>query len=162
MKMAISIVGNASSNRAKEDPGWGDLGPDPLRSDFSAKEFFCRLDQHSAKEIGEVLLDQKVIAGVGNILRSEILFRSRIHPKRRIDFFSKKEKTGLLYYIMKLFESWLRQRVERVHGFRSTERVAIPVPNVVLQLNSFARLEELRMPVRSVNSGLSFQKNFVL
>ncbi len=76
----------------QNDLKWGDLGPDPLRSDFSSKEFYRRLEQDPRREIGEALLDQRVIAGVGNILRIEILFKSHIHPRRRIDSLSKKKR----------------------------------------------------------------------
>lgn len=78
----------------QNDPKWGNLGPDPLRSDFSSKEFFYRLERDPSREIGVALLDQQVIAGVGNILRIEVLFKSRIHPRRRVDSLSKKGKGG--------------------------------------------------------------------
>jgi len=93
----------------QDDPKWGNLGPDPLRSDFSSKEFFRRLEQFPLREIGEALLDQQVIAGAGNILRIEILFRPHIHPRRKVDSLSKKEKTELLRWIFKLFEKWMKQ-----------------------------------------------------
>jgi formamidopyrimidine-DNA glycosylase len=93
----------------QKNPNWGNLGPDPLRRDFSSKEFLRRLEQYPSKEIGEVLLDQQVIAGVGNILRIEILFRSHIHPGRRIGSVSKKEKTELLQWTLRLFETCMKQ-----------------------------------------------------
>ena len=40
----------------QNDPKWGKLGPDPLRLDFSSKEFFHRLEQFPSREIGEALL----------------------------------------------------------------------------------------------------------
>ncbi|MGQ9648380.1 MAG: Fpg/Nei family DNA glycosylase [Thermodesulfobacteriota bacterium] len=93
----------------QNNPKWGDLGPDPLRSDFSSRDFFRRLEKDPSREIGEALLDQRVIAGVGNILRIEILFRSHIHSRRRIKSLSKKEKEELLRWILKLFEKWMKE-----------------------------------------------------
>lgn len=58
------------------------LGPDPLRSD-SRPHTFQSAVRKSAKPIGNLLLDQKVIAGIGNIYRTEILFILGIHPSRR-------------------------------------------------------------------------------
>jgi endonuclease-8 len=112
----------------QNDPKWGNLGPDPLRSDFSSKEFFRRLEQYPSRQIGEVLLDQKVIAGIGNILRIEILFRSHIHPRRRIDSLSRKERTGLLQWIFELFGKWMRQIGRRSHWIQIYRRSRKPCP----------------------------------
>ena len=57
------------------------LGPDPLRHD-SRPHLFQSAVKKSAKPIGNLLLDQKVIAGIGNIYRTEILFLLGIHPSR--------------------------------------------------------------------------------
>lgn len=49
------------------------LGPDPLRADADDDEV-CRRLASDRRSIGEVLLDQTVISGVGNVLRAETLF----------------------------------------------------------------------------------------
>jgi formamidopyrimidine-DNA glycosylase len=56
------------------------LGPEPLTDDFSA-EGFARALKRSRQSIKIKLLDQSVVAGVGNIYASEALFRARISPK---------------------------------------------------------------------------------
>jgi formamidopyrimidine-DNA glycosylase len=67
------------------------------------------MEDQNSREIGEVLLDQKVIAGIGNILRNEILFRSNLHPRRRVEDLSEKEKLEMLRWILKLSDTWLRE-----------------------------------------------------
>ncbi len=57
------------------------LGEDPLRSDADPERVWARM-QKSKKPIGQLLLDQSIIAGIGNIYRAEILFLLRIHPSR--------------------------------------------------------------------------------
>lgn len=57
------------------------LGPDPLRPDADPELAWQRI-RHSDRTIGELLLDQGVLAGVGNVYRAEVLFRQRIHPLR--------------------------------------------------------------------------------
>lgn len=57
------------------------LGPDPLRADAAPDRAWQRI-RKSPRPIGELLLDQAVIAGVGNVYRVEVLFRHRIHPLR--------------------------------------------------------------------------------
>jgi len=93
----------------QKDPKWGNLGPDPLRPDFSSTVFFNRLENDPSREIGEALLDQRIIAGMGNILRIEILFISHIHPRRKISSISQKEKERLLKWILRLSNKWLKQ-----------------------------------------------------
>ncbi|MHA3020524.1 Fpg/Nei family DNA glycosylase [Mycobacterium sp. BMJ-28] len=63
------------------------LGPDPLRADADPDLAWKRITK-SRRTIGGLLMDQTVMAGVGNVYRSELLFRHRIDPYRpgvRID-----------------------------------------------------------------------------
>jgi endonuclease VIII len=57
------------------------LGPDPLRSDADPERAWARVSR-SRRPIGDLLMDQQVVAGVGNVYRAEVLFRSRIDPFR--------------------------------------------------------------------------------
>jgi len=111
-----------------EEPRWGNLGPDPLRADFSAREFFRRLDRQASREIGEALLDQQIIAGVGNILRIEILFGARIHPQRSIASLGQKEKAEMLRWILKLFGDWMKQMGRQKTWVRIYRRSGKPCP----------------------------------
>jgi formamidopyrimidine-DNA glycosylase len=58
------------------------LGPEPLSSDFNA-DYLWKLTRGRTASIKNVLMDQRVVAGVGNIYASEILFRARVRPMRR-------------------------------------------------------------------------------
>lgn len=55
------------------------IGPDVLRGDADSERAWIRIAR-SRVAIGQLLMDQSVIAGIGNIYRSEILWRQRIHP----------------------------------------------------------------------------------
>ena len=57
------------------------LGPDPLRSDANPGPAWTRISM-SRRAIGALLMDQSVLAGVGNVYRSELLFRHGIDPYR--------------------------------------------------------------------------------
>jgi len=57
------------------------LGPDPLREDADPDRAWRRI-KTSHRPIGDLLMDQAVLAGVGNVYRAEVLFRNRIHPLR--------------------------------------------------------------------------------
>lgn len=57
------------------------LGPDPLREDADPTRFYEGL-QRRRKSIAAALMDQSLIAGIGNVYRAEILFMLRLHPYR--------------------------------------------------------------------------------
>ncbi len=107
------------------DSAWGNVGPDPLRKDFSPSKFIEHIKKQHAREVGEVLLDQTVVSGIGNILRVEILFYSHIHPRRTVADLTGSELNELLHWTMKLMSHWLKetgrknkswQRIYRMSG----------------------------------------------
>lgn len=55
------------------------IGPDLIRGDADPEEAFRRIAK-SRTSIGKLLMDQSVVAGIGNIYRTEILWRQSIHP----------------------------------------------------------------------------------
>ncbi|MCD7954419.1 MAG: bifunctional DNA-formamidopyrimidine glycosylase/DNA-(apurinic or apyrimidinic site) lyase [Lachnospiraceae bacterium] len=61
--------------------GIGNLGKEPFDSDFNSRYLIDRLEKRRIP-IKECLLDQKVIAGIGNIYSDEILFASGIDPRK--------------------------------------------------------------------------------
>ena len=58
------------------------LGPDPIRRDSKPDGMIERI-RRSSRGIGDLLMDQSVVAGIGNIYRAEALFVTGIHPLRR-------------------------------------------------------------------------------
>lgn len=56
------------------------LGPDALARDVDLAEARRRLDEAPARCIADALLDQRVLAGVGNVYKSELLFLHAVHP----------------------------------------------------------------------------------
>ncbi|WP_193614813.1 Fpg/Nei family DNA glycosylase [Nocardioides lijunqiniae] len=57
------------------------IGPDPIRQDQDPARAWDRI-RRSKAAVGGLLMDQAVLAGVGNVYRAEVLFRHRIHPLR--------------------------------------------------------------------------------
>jgi endonuclease-8 len=57
------------------------LGPDPLRDDADPERFVAALTA-DRRALGVTLLDQSVVAGAGNVFRTEALFACRLHPGR--------------------------------------------------------------------------------
>jgi formamidopyrimidine-DNA glycosylase len=57
------------------------IGPEPLAADFTWQDFKLRLHRRPRSSIKAVLLDQSVIAGIGNIYADESLWGAKIHPQ---------------------------------------------------------------------------------
>lgn len=72
------------------------VGPEPLSADFTQSHFRERLSKRPNTNIKAALLDQTVIAGVGNIYADESLWGAKIHPSTLVKNLTK-AKTHLLY-----------------------------------------------------------------
>ena len=72
----------------------GKLGPEPLDSEFTFQTLSERLRKRQAP-IKAVLLDQKFIAGIGNMYADEALFAAKIHPLRKASRLSTQEIRNL-------------------------------------------------------------------
>jgi formamidopyrimidine-DNA glycosylase len=81
-----------ATGRAEVDRILGHLGPDAL--DLGRGAFLELLGRRRGR-VKAALLDQSAIAGVGNLLADEALWRARIHPARRIQDLSPDERTRL-------------------------------------------------------------------
>jgi endonuclease VIII len=74
-----------SEGKLRNDPTLRRLGPDPLRPGFDPEAAAQRLRAMGhGREVGEAVLDQEIIAGIGNAIRNEAFFRARIDPWRKV------------------------------------------------------------------------------
>jgi formamidopyrimidine-DNA glycosylase len=68
-------------------PAWSELGPDPLVDGIGVPALAAALGR-SRRAVKDALMDQSVLAGIGNILATEALWRARIDPRSRGDALS--------------------------------------------------------------------------
>ena len=61
------------------------VGPEPLAADFSAADFADRFSRRKRTSIKAAILDQTVVAGVGNIYADESLWGAKIHPATKVE-----------------------------------------------------------------------------
>jgi len=78
------------------------VGKDVLQDNISLEEFKVMLAKKKRSQICSFLLDQEFLSGIGNYLKSEILYMSRIHPKRKINTLNEKEIEDLLKYCIEI------------------------------------------------------------
>jgi formamidopyrimidine-DNA glycosylase len=88
-----------SSRKLKEHRLVGRLGKSPLDEEFTLP-YFSKLLENRKGGIKNFLVDQKNIAGIGNVYIQDILFNSRLHPKRRISTMND-EEIEALYHSMR-------------------------------------------------------------
>lgn len=81
----------------------GSMGPEPWEMDGG--EFYERLQRRKNTSIKAAILDQSVIAGVGNIYADEGLYRAKIFPGRRVKEVSREEAERLLKGIREVMET---------------------------------------------------------
>jgi endonuclease-8 len=95
------------------------LGADPLRSDADPEKVWTRL-RRTSTAIGAVLMNQAIIAGVGNVYRSEILHLLHIHPERKASALQRSE-----------FDDLWRLTVELLRIGKRYNRIIIADPQTV-------------------------------
>lgn len=86
----------------------GMLGPEPFSEDFSPEMFFSKL-QKTNRQIKPLLLDQRFIAGMGNIYTDEALHIARIHPLRISSSLSAEEAENLWNAIRYVLSEGIRR-----------------------------------------------------
>lgn len=73
-----------NTDKIESAPDLKDLGPEPLEKNFTWQKFQGRLRKKPNLKIKQVLMDQTLIAGLGNIYSDEILWTASVHPLQKV------------------------------------------------------------------------------
>ena len=92
------------ASRLANDPVLSRLGPDVLAADFDAAATAANLCLSPERELGDALLDQHLVAGIGNIFKSEACFAARVDPWRPIGELSADEARQTLEAARRLMQ----------------------------------------------------------
>jgi formamidopyrimidine-DNA glycosylase len=84
-----------TSEDPRQHPLLAHLAPEPFDAAFDA-EYLWRITRHRRAPIKQVLMNSRLVVGVGNIYASEALFRARIRPRRRARSLSRQEAARLV------------------------------------------------------------------
>jgi endonuclease-8 len=104
----------------------GRLGPDPLREDADWTRAWGRVNRARAP-IGALLMDQAVLAGVGNVYRAEVLFRHRMHPLRPGNTLRRGQFESMWQDLVMLMREGVRTgRIDTVHVDHTPETMGRP------------------------------------
>lgn len=132
------------------------LGPDPLSATFDADEAVRRLRAAGHVPLEEALLDQRRMAGVGNVLKSEILFLARVHPFAAVSALDDKTLIEIVRIARQLLRDNVaavdRPAVARRSAARNTTRSSDPAS----QLYVYGRA---RKACRRCGTSIQFRKS---
>ncbi len=110
----------AETNHLEESRLLGNMGIDARVGDLDEPTLADMLNSHSIA-IKKFLLDQRHIAGIGNIYASEILFRCRIHPDRPANSLTASEQRKLLKAIHCILQEAIENQGTSVSDYRTGE-----------------------------------------
>jgi formamidopyrimidine-DNA glycosylase len=102
------------------------LGPDPLQNLPGAQEEFAGRMSARDTAVGVLLMDQQVLAGVGNVYRAEVLFRQRLNPLLPGSALSQKDLADLWLDTVSVMSDGVRDG--RIITTLPADRAGAPVP----------------------------------
>jgi formamidopyrimidine-DNA glycosylase len=105
---------------ADDHPLLAGIGPEPLGNDFNETYLTKRLHNRSTP-IKSALLDQRIVAGLGNIYVCEVLFRARILPDRQAGALSEAEAAGLVPLIREVLSEAIEAGGSSLRDYRQAD-----------------------------------------
>ncbi|MGB8815923.1 MAG: DNA-formamidopyrimidine glycosylase [Minisyncoccia bacterium] len=105
--------------REKCEEEFCETGPEPLNKSFSYKIFTERINKRPKSKIKTVLMDQNVIAGIGNIYSDEILWTSSVHPEKIVKNLSEKQKKEIYKNIRIILEKSIKLGGDSMSDYRN-------------------------------------------
>jgi len=115
------------------------FGPEPLGKEFALEKFKELLVKKPRQKIKSLLMDQKFIAGVGNVYAQEVCWCARILPTRIVKTLKEKEIEDLYNCLIKILKEAIKFRGSSVDAYVDTEGRQ---GNYVSKLKVYGRLGE--------------------
>ena len=98
------------------------IGPDVLNDpDMNSQLFIKRITKNKNQNITKVLMDQKIISGIGNYLKSEILYDCKISPLRKIEDLTEKDLYNLYKSSRKVIKNSYMNRGVSIKDFKDID-----------------------------------------
>ncbi len=140
------------------------LGPDLLKSGFAEDDARARIRARADEQIANVLLNQTVMAGIGNVYKSEICFVCRVHPFRLVSSLSESEIDCLVDSARKLLAANVTEssgnRVITYTGPRRTTGNAAPSARVWVYGRKGKECRRCGTPIQMRRQGLGARSTY--
>ncbi len=114
----MKLVKDDEINQVKE---LNEYGPEPLDSKFKITDFFTAVKKSVKRKIKLVLMDPKVVAGIGNIYSDEILFHAGVRPTRSFESLSATELKAIYKHIKPVLLKGIAAKGSSVGDFVRTD-----------------------------------------
>lgn len=108
-------------NELENSKGFKSLGPEPLRETFTFSIFKQTLGKRKRGKIKQVLMDQKIIAGIGNIYSDEILWEAKVNPFRDIKTLKEKELKKIYRAIRNILKKGIKVKGDSISDYRKVD-----------------------------------------
>ena len=95
------------------------LGINPIGKDFNFEKFKKALSKRKKGKIKQVLMDQKIIAGIGNIYSDEILWSAKVHPLKDVSTLSNIELKNIYLSMRQILKKAIKVKGESISDYRT-------------------------------------------
>jgi len=144
--------------------GFNQLGPDVLAADFDPAAATARLNHRPGLEIAVALLDQSIVAGLGNVYKSEVCFLAGVNPFKTTGELAHAQIESLVSIARKLLRANAgvasRDPIAAYTGFRRTTRRADPAENLWVYRRAGAPCRRCATPILSRKQGPDARTTF--
>jgi formamidopyrimidine-DNA glycosylase len=113
----LKVVKDSEIDQVKELKTYG---PEPLSKEFTYTLFFTAVKKRVLGKIKLVLMDPKVVAGIGNIYSDEILFHAKVRPTRQVASIKNQELRNIYKWIKPVLEKGIKAKGSSVGDFVRT------------------------------------------
>ena len=107
------------TDKMSETPDLEKLGPEPLEKSFTYKIFKERLEKKPNGKIKTVLMDQEIIAGIGNIYSDEVLWMSAIHPMQKVKDIDEIKLKSIYKNVIKVLQESIKLGGDSMSDYRN-------------------------------------------
>lgn len=114
----MKIVRDDEINQVRE---LQEYGPEPLDKKFTYEIFSSAVKKRSSGKIKQVLMDPKVVAGIGNIYSDEILFHAKVRPTRKVSSITNNELRNIYKWIKPVLSKGIKAKGSSVGDFVRTD-----------------------------------------
>lgn len=112
-----------TAGELKRDPYFRRLGPDLLQEAVSDEEFLARHRTQDRTTIGEAVMNQTVVSGIGNVYKSEVLFCEHIHPQTVVSQLSNDRLLAIRNTSVRLMKRNLRNAPRQTRFASDSQRL---------------------------------------
>lgn len=142
-----------TADTLRRHPSLRRQGPDVLSGEFDEETALARLRARPQLEVGVAMLSQSIVAGIGNVFKSEVCFASGVSPFRKVESLSDEEARSLLRNAQKFMANSLT-------GVRRTTGRLDPAERFWVYKRTGEPCRKCRTPILSGKQGLDARVTF--